>query len=109
VLILGLTFKENCPDLRNTRVVDIVQEFRDYNAHVDVYDPWVDPREAVHEYGVEPIPEPKPGHYDAIILAVAHQQFREMGVARIRALGKPGSVLFDVKYLLPATAVDGRL
>ncbi len=109
VLILGLTFKENCPDLRNTRVVDIVQEFRDYNAHVDVYDPWVDPREALHEYDVEPIPEPKPGHYDAIILAVAHQQFREMGVERIRALGKPGSVLFDVKYLLPATAVDGRL
>ena len=109
VLILGLTFKENCPDLRNTRVVDIVQEFRDYNAHVDVYDPWVDSREAMHEYGVEPIREPKPGHYDAIILAVAHRQFREMGVERIRALGKPASVLFDVKYLLPATAVDGRL
>jgi UDP-N-acetyl-D-galactosamine dehydrogenase len=109
VLIMGLTFKENCPDLRNTRVVDIVQEFRDYNACVDVYDPWVDPREALHEYGVEPILEPKPGHYDAIILAVAHQQFREMGVERIRALGKPDSVLFDVKYLLPAAAVDGRL
>jgi UDP-N-acetyl-D-galactosamine dehydrogenase len=109
VLILGLTFKENCPDLRNTRVVDIIQEFRDYNARVDVYDPWVDPREAVHEYGVEPIAEPKSGHYDAIILAVAHQQFREMGIERIRALGKPDSVLFDVKYLLPADAVDGRL
>ncbi len=109
VLIMGLTFKENCPDLRNTRVVDIVQEFRDYNAHVDVYDPWVDPREAMHEYGIEPIQEPKPGHYDAIILAVAHRQFREMGVERIRALGKPGAVLFDVKYLLPVAAVDGRL
>ncbi len=109
VLILGLTFKENCPDLRNTRVVDIIQEFRDYNAYVDVYDPWVDPREAVHEYGVELIAEPTPGHYDAIILAVAHHQFREMGVERIRALGKPDSVLFDVKYLLPANAVDGRL
>ena len=109
VLILGLTFKENCPDLRNTRVVDIIQEFRDYNAHVEVYDPWVEPQEALHEYGVEPIVEPKPGHYDAIILAVAHHQFREMGIERIRALGKPDSVLFDVKYLFPAAAVDGRL
>ncbi len=109
VLIMGLTFKENCPDLRNTRVVDLIQEFRDYNARVDVFDPWVDPREAIHEYGVEPIPEPIPGHYDAIILAVAHRQFREMGVERIRALGKTNSVLFDVKYLLPANAVDGRL
>ena len=109
VLILGLTFKENCPDLRNTRVVDIIQEFRDYNAHVEVYDPWVDPQEAMHEYGVEPIVEPKPGYYDAIILAVAHCQFREMGVDRIRALGQPGAVLFDVKYLFPAAAVDGRL
>ncbi|MFZ1639968.1 MAG: Vi polysaccharide biosynthesis UDP-N-acetylglucosamine C-6 dehydrogenase TviB [Candidatus Contendobacter sp.] len=109
ILILGLAFKENCPDLRNTRVVDIVQEFRDYNAHVDVYDPWVDAKEALHEYDIEPVPELKPGHYDAIILAVAHRQFREMGVERIRALGKPDSVLFDVKYLLPATAVDGRL
>ncbi|HOW61232.1 MAG TPA: Vi polysaccharide biosynthesis UDP-N-acetylglucosamine C-6 dehydrogenase TviB [Candidatus Contendobacter sp.] len=109
VLILGLTFKENCPDLRNTRVVDIIQEFRDYNAHVEVYDPWVEPQEALHEYGVEPIAEPKPGYYDAIILAVAHQQFREMGVERLRALGKPDSVLFDVKYLFPAADVDGRL
>ena len=109
VLIMGLTFKENCPDLRNTRVVDIIQEFRDYNAHVDVHDPWVNPQEAVHEYGVEPMAEPKSGHYDAIILAVAHRQFRELGVERIRALGKPGAVLFDVKYLFPAIAVDGRL
>ena len=109
VLILGLTFKENCPDLRNTRVVDIVQEFCDYNAHVEVYDPWVDAREAQHEYGIETIPELIPGRYDAIILAVAHRQFREMGIAQIRALGKPDSVLFDVKYLFPAVEVDGRL
>jgi UDP-N-acetyl-D-galactosamine dehydrogenase len=109
ILVLGLTFKENCPDLRNTRVVDIVQEFRDYNAHVEVYDPWVDAREAQHEYGIEPISALKPGRYDAVILAVAHQQFREMGVAQIRALGKPASVLFDVKYLLPSAQVDGRL
>ncbi|MFO7639854.1 MAG: Vi polysaccharide biosynthesis UDP-N-acetylglucosamine C-6 dehydrogenase TviB [Candidatus Competibacteraceae bacterium] len=109
VLVMGLTFKENCPDLRNTRVVDIVQEFRDYHAQVDVYDPWVNPREAQHEYGIDPIAEPQPGQYDAIILAVAHRQFQEMGVERLRALGKPGAVLFDVKYLLPAAAVDGRL
>jgi len=109
VLILGLTFKENCPDLRNTRVVDMVQELRDYHACVDIYDPWVDPHEARHEYGIDPILELQPGSYDAIIVAVAHRQFREMGVERIRALGKPDAVLFDVKYLLPATAVDGRL
>jgi UDP-N-acetyl-D-galactosamine dehydrogenase len=109
ILVLGLTFKENCPDLRNTRVVDIVREFRDYNACVDVYDPWVDPAEAKHEYDIEPVQDPLPGHYDAIILAVAHRQFREMGIERIRQLGKSNSVLFDVKYILPATAVDGRL
>ena len=109
VLVMGLTFKENCPDLRNTRVVDIVQEFRDYNAQVDVYDPWVNPHEAQHEYGIEPVAQPQPGHYDAIILAVAHRQFQALGVAGLRALGKPGAVLFDVKYLLPATEVDGRL
>ncbi|MBK8509637.1 MAG: Vi polysaccharide biosynthesis UDP-N-acetylglucosamine C-6 dehydrogenase TviB [Candidatus Competibacteraceae bacterium] len=109
VLVMGLTFKENCPDLRNTRVVDIVKEFRDYNARVDVYDPWVDAREAQHEYDIELIQEPKAGHYDAVILAVAHQQFQEMGTERIRALGKPNSVLFDVKYVFPSDAVDGRL
>ncbi|MBE2293456.1 MAG: Vi polysaccharide biosynthesis UDP-N-acetylglucosamine C-6 dehydrogenase TviB [Phycisphaerales bacterium] len=109
ILILGLTFKENCPDLRNTRVVDIVREFHDYNACVDVYDPWVDPEEARHEYEIDPVAELKPGHYDAIILAVGHRQFREMGAANIRAIGKPNAVLFDVKYVLPATDVDGRL
>ena len=109
ILVLGLTFKENCPDLRNTRVVDIVREFSDYNARVDVYDPWVDPQEARHEYGIDPVSELKSGHYDAIILAVGHRQFREMGVEGIRAAGKPNAVLFDVKYLLPAGSVDGRL
>ncbi len=109
VLVMGLTFKENCPDLRNTRVIDIVQEFRDYHAEVDVYDPWGDAQEARHEYGIEPVAQPALGAYDAIILAVAHRQFAEMGVANIRALGKPGAVLFDVKYLLPTADVDGRL
>ncbi len=109
ILVMGLTFKENCPDLRNTRVVDIVQEFRDYNARVEVYDPWVDRQEAAHEYGIELVQEPKPGCYDAIILAVAHRQFRKLGAEDIRELGKPNSVLFDVKYILPASTVDGRL
>jgi UDP-N-acetyl-D-galactosamine dehydrogenase len=109
ILIMGLTFKENCPDLRNTRVVDIVHEFLSYNAKVDVYDPWVNPEEAYHEYGIHPVSEPQPGHYDAIILAVAHRQFREMGAEKIRALGKPQSILFDAKYLFPANAVDDRL
>jgi len=109
VLILGLAFKENCPDLRNTRVVDIIHEFRSYNAQVDAYDPWVDPAEAEHEYGIQPVAGLEPGRYDAVILAVAHHQFREMGAEAIRALGKERSVLYDVKHALPATTVDGRL
>ena len=109
VLILGLTFKENCPDLRNTRVVDLVGEFRSYHAEVDVCDPWVAAPEAEREYGITPVADPQPGVYDAIILAVGHRQFQDMGVDRIRALGKPQHVLFDVKYVLPADAVDGRL
>lgn len=109
VLVMGLTFKENCPDLRNTRVVDIVHELKTYNAHVDVYDPWVSAAEAEHEYGIHPVSELIEGQYDAIILAVAHQQFQAMGVERIRALGKPNAVLFDIKYVLPREAVDGRL
>ena len=109
ILILGLAFKENCPDLRNTRVVDVVAEFRDYHPRVDVYDPWVDPAEAREEYGIELIDAPEPGAYDAIILAVAHDQFVEMGAERIRALGRADAVLFDVKYVLPPGMVDGRL
>jgi len=109
VLVLGLTFKENCPDLRNTRVVDIIDEFKSYHAKVDVYDPWVDTREAQSEYGVAPIAEPRAGNYDAIILAVAHRQFQEWGVAKIREFGKSNCVLYDVKYALPADGVDGRL
>ena len=109
VLVMGLTFKENCPDLRNTRVVDVIEELKGYHANVDVYDPWVDAQEAQHEYGLTPIKEPKPGHYDAIILAVSHRQFLALGTAKIRAFGKPDSVLFDVKYVLPAAEVDGRL
>jgi UDP-N-acetyl-D-glucosamine/UDP-N-acetyl-D-galactosamine dehydrogenase len=109
VLILGLAFKENCPDLRNTRVVDVVAEFTGFHAAVDVHDPWVDAGEAKHEYGLELVTELKPGTYDAIVLAVAHHQFVEMGGDKIRALGKPGCVLFDVKQVLPREAVDDRL
>ncbi len=109
VLVLGLAFKENCPDLRNTRVVDVIAELRSYHADVDVYDPWADAAEARHEYGLDLVDAPASGQYDAIILAVAHRQFIEMGAARVRALGKPGCVVFDVKQVLPREAVDDRL
>jgi UDP-N-acetyl-D-galactosamine dehydrogenase len=109
VLVLGLAFKENCPDLRNTRVVDVINEFKGFHANVDVHDPWVSAEEARHEYGLELVSELKPGHYDAIVLAVGHRQFMAMGVEAIRALGKPDCVLFDVKQILPRDAVDDRL
>lgn len=109
ILILGLTFKEDCPDLRNTRVIDMIDEFREYEAQVDVYDPWVDRQEAQEEYGIELIDKPENGRYDAVVLAVSHQQFKDMGADRIRALGRPNSVLFDIKYILPEDQVDGRL
>jgi len=109
ILILGLTFKENCPDLRNTRVVDIVEALHGYNADVDVYDPWVDVDEAEHEYGLRPIDAPAPAGYDAVIVAVAHRQFVALGAEGVRALGRDGAVVYDVKYVLPREAVDGRL
>jgi UDP-N-acetyl-D-galactosamine dehydrogenase len=109
VLVLGLAFKENCPDLRNTRVVDIVGALRGYNAHVDVHDPWVNSAEAQHEYGLTPIENPEHGSYDAVIVAVGHKEFVAMGPEGIRAFGKGQSVLYDVKYVLPRAAVDGRL
>ncbi|MEI6116400.1 MAG: Vi polysaccharide biosynthesis UDP-N-acetylglucosamine C-6 dehydrogenase TviB, partial [Burkholderiales bacterium] len=108
-LVMGMTFKENCPDLRNTRVVDIVSELREYNVEVDVYDPWVDPQEAMDEYGIRPVSEVRPGQYDAIVLAVAHGEFARMGSAAIHALGKPQHVLYDLKYLFPADQTDLRL
>jgi UDP-N-acetyl-D-glucosamine/UDP-N-acetyl-D-galactosamine dehydrogenase len=109
VLIMGLTFKENCPDLRNTRVVDLVEEFEGFNCNIDVYDPWVDKDEAVHEYGIKPIDQPVEGKYDAILLAVAHDEFKELSLAQINAFGKDNHVLYDIKYLLKANEVDGRL
>jgi len=109
ILIMGLTFKENCPDIRNTRVIDIIKELNSYGAKVDIYDPWVDPKETRHEYGITPIDKPQPSTYDGIILAVKHDQFVQMGEQQIRALGKENHVLYDIKHILPADKVDGRL
>lgn len=109
VLIMGLTFKENCPDLRNTGVIDIIQEMKTYNTLVDIYDPWADAAEAHHEYGLDLISAPEKNTYDAIIICVAHNQFKELGAQGIRALGKTNHVLFDVKHVLPKSDVDARL
>jgi len=109
VLMMGLTFKENCPDMRNTKVVDMIIELESLHASVDVHDPWVDKEEVKQRYQLNMVQKPQQGSYDAIILAVPHQQFRELGEAAIRAYGKPDHVLYDVKYLLPATGSDGRL
>jgi len=109
VLVMGLAFKENCPDLRNTRVIDIIEGLTAQGAHVDVLDPWIDADEARAEYGLDLLTAPAPGAYDAIVLAVAHEQFTELGVETIRGFGTPASVLFDVKSVLPKAASDLRL
>lgn len=109
VLVLGLTFKENCPDLRNTKVVDIIAELQDYGVSVDCYDPWINATEAQYEYGITPVSEPAVGAYDGIVLAVAHKEFAAMGAEKIHALGKPAHVLYDLKYVLTASASDLRL
>lgn len=109
VLVMGLTFKENCPDIRNTKVVDILSELSEYGVNADIYDPWVDVAESMHEYKVTPIAQPEPGSYDAVILAVAHNEFRQLGIEGIKAFCKAESVVYDLKYVLPASAVDMRL
>lgn len=109
VLVMGLTFKENCPDLRNTRVVDILKELREYGIEADVYDPWVSMEEAQREYQITPVYELQQETYDAVILAVGHQQFKELGIDGIRGLGKNVHVLYDLKYVFPANASDLRL
>jgi UDP-N-acetyl-D-glucosamine/UDP-N-acetyl-D-galactosamine dehydrogenase len=109
VLVMGLAFKENCPDLRNTRVVDVIRELQDYGLDVDVYDPWVDPGEAEREYGISPVSEPKPGTYDGLVLAVAHDQFRALGADGIRSLGRGQMVLFDLKSMLRPDQAELRL
>ena len=109
VLVLGLTFKEDCPDLRNTRVVDLVRELQDAGARVDVHDPWADAGLARAEYGLELVAEPGRGCYDALVLAVAHQHFRALGAAGVRALGRAGAVVYDLKRVLPTGAADAAL
>ncbi len=109
VLILGLTFKENCPDVRNTKVVDIVKELQSFGCKVDVHDPWASPRDAEHEYGIPIVSEPSHGSYDAIVVAVAHRQFLDLGAKGIRAFAQPNAVIFDIKHVLPKDQSDGRL
>lgn len=109
VLVMGITFKEHCPDIRNSRVVDIINEFKRYNARVDVVDPWADADDVQKEYGIQLVREPQAGKYDAIVLAVGHQEFADMGLARLRALAKNSHVIFDVKGILPRDEIDGRL
>jgi UDP-N-acetyl-D-galactosamine dehydrogenase len=110
VLVLGLTFKENCPDVRNTKVVDIVRTLQGYNTRVDVYDPWINVADAEHEYGLRCLADvPKAGEYAAIVLAVGHKQFMELGESGLKAFGQAGAVVYDVKGILPLGATDGRL
>jgi UDP-N-acetyl-D-galactosamine dehydrogenase len=109
VLILGLAFKENCPDVRNTKIADVVEELQSFRCNVDVYDPWIDPAEAQHEYGITVVSEPAPGTYDAIIIGVAHEQFVALGNEGIRRFGRPNLVLYDIKHVLSKDQVDGRL
>jgi len=109
VLVMGLTFKENCPDIRNTRVVDIVTELNEFDCHVDVFDPWVSISEAESEYGITPVQHPDNAAYDGIILAVAHQQFKELGIESIRGFGAATHVIYDLKYLFSAQDSDFRL
>lgn len=109
VLIMGLTFKENCPDIRNTKVVDIIDELKQYGVNVDVYDPWVDAEEAQHEYGVTPVAELSSAAYDGIVVAVAHHQFKQMGINGMKALAKSEHVIYDLKYIVDAGIADIRL
>ena len=109
VLIMGLAFKENCPDIRNTKVVDLIKAFKDMKCNVDVYDPWVNQDVALNEYKIKLIKKPIKGRYDAIVLAVAHDTFKDLSSKQINAFGKDISVIYDIKYLLSSENVDGRL
>jgi UDP-N-acetyl-D-galactosamine dehydrogenase len=109
VLVLGLTFKENCPDTRNSKVVDVVTELNKFGARVDVYDPWASPAEARHEYGLSLVRSPRPGTYDAVVVAVGHREFAELGIAGVRRLCRKRHVVYDIKHVFPAADTDGRL
>lgn len=109
ILIMGLTFKENCPDIRNTRIMNMVTEFKNFNCNVDVFDPWVNKEDAKNEYEISPIEQPKNGHYDAVVIAVAHIDFIQMGIDKIRSFGKKKNVIYDIKYIFSPEFTDGRL
>jgi UDP-N-acetyl-D-galactosamine dehydrogenase len=109
ILVLGLTFKENCPDTRNSKVVDVIRELESQGASVDAYDPWADRAEAWHEYKIRPVKTPKARHYDAVVIAVAHDQFKALGIAGVRRFCKKTHVVYDIKYVFPRAQVDGRL
>jgi UDP-N-acetyl-D-glucosamine/UDP-N-acetyl-D-galactosamine dehydrogenase len=109
ILIMGLTFKENCPDIRNTKVLDLILEFKKFKSSVDIYDPWADKEEAMSEYKIELIDYPHYRKYDAILLAVAHKKFKKMSISKIRSFGKKKSIIYDAKYLFKALHTDGRL
>ena len=109
ILVMGLSFKENCPDIRNTKIIDMVQALKEYELDLNIYDPWVDPKEVEHEYGLTPITQLKEHHYDAVILAVAHDEFKNMSIDDFRALAKENYVLYDLKYILGAKESDLRL
>ena len=106
---MGFTFKGDCPDVRNTKIIDIVKELKDFNMDIDIYDSWANPEEVQHEYNVSLILELENGKYDGIVLAVDHDEFKEMGVEQIRALGKPNHVLYDVKHVFNLNESDIRL
>ena len=109
ILVMGLSFKENCPDIRNTKVVDLIEELKSFHCAVDVYDPWVNKEEANNEYNLDLIDDPSKHRYDAIVLAVAHDLFKALSLDHIKAFGKDNHVIYDIKYLLGPDEVDGRL
>jgi UDP-N-acetyl-D-galactosamine dehydrogenase len=109
ILVLGATFKENCPDIRNSKVVDVIRELETYGAQIDVYDPWADPGECRHEYGIRPISKLMAGRYDAAVVAVAHREIRELGAARVHRLCRRNHVVYDIKHVFRTSEVDGRL
>lgn len=109
ILVMGLSFKENCPDIRNTKIIDLIESLKDYDLNLDIYDPWVDSEDVKKEYGLHPLKELKKNHYDAIILAIGHQQFVDLGYEYISRLGKENFVLYDLKYILESTESDLRL
>jgi UDP-N-acetyl-D-galactosamine dehydrogenase len=109
VLLMGFAFKENCHDLRNTKVIDIIHELQNYGMSVDCYDPWVDKEEAINEYGIKIIDQPKTSYYDSVIVAVSHNKFRDMTIAEVKDFCKSDHIIYDLKYIFPMEEVDIRL